>query len=129
MNREIKFRGKRLDNGKWEYGFLLKSASTFIAIDVGLVDGHFELYNVDPETVGQFTGLKDRNGKEIYEGDIITNLYGDIGVIVLKERTASFVCSLNLVSFNSVNWDKCVIVGNIYDNPELIHDQKMEVSK
>jgi hypothetical protein len=84
-------------------------------------------FPVNPKTVGQFTGLLDRHGKEIYEEDIITNLYGDIGVIIWKERITSFVCSLNLVSFNSVNWDKCVIIGNIHDNPELIHDQKAEV--
>jgi hypothetical protein len=75
----------------------------------------------------QFTGLLDRHGKEIYEGDIITNLYGDIGVVIWKERITSFVCSLNLVSFNSVNWDKCVIIGNIHDNQKLIYDQKAEV--
>lgn len=68
----------------------------------------------------QYTGKKDKRGEEIYEGDIITNLYGDIGVIVWKEKITSFVCSLNLVSFNSVNWDKCVIIGNIHDNPDLL---------
>lgn len=67
-----------------------------------------------------FTGLHDKNNKEIYKGDILSNLYGDIGVVVWKERLASFDCSLDLVCFNTINWNKCEKIGNIYENSELL---------
>lgn len=75
--REIKFRGKRLDNGEWVHGYLLKSASTLIAVDSGLADGYWESHQVDPATVGEFV---EHGG--FYEGDVLyggeegSSLYG-----------------------------------------------------
>lgn len=79
MNRKIKFRGKRLDNGEWVYGSLdLTDNRSTISWDTVDSDGDETVWfaDVDPDTVGQFTGLLDCSGKEIYEDDTV-NLYSN----------------------------------------------------
>ena len=120
--REILFRGKRVDNGEWVEGdSLIHSMFKKGDVCVGVVEG-MEIHSVIPETVGQFTGLTDKNGKKIFEGDILKGMGGLYRVY--------FDTSLACFEWAKVNgnWeenfsgfaDEYEIIGNIHDNPELL---------
>lgn len=134
--RGIKFRGKRLTDGKWIYGdFFRNRRLAFIAAD-GIVENplaSWQDYNVDPDTVGQFTGLYDREGNEIFEGDVVTGLEyadfhtGDDGnvnaVVVWDTEWASFMldagCRVNIRPCADIR-RRIRVTGNIHDNPSLL---------
>lgn len=127
--REIIFRGKRLDNGVWVYGFYCHVPRGRLDRDEHLIQTVKKsgkmgmLHCVDPSTVGQYTGLKDKNGKRIFEGDVIT-VAGEVGCFELKfnENTAMFVMDGDAIraSFNIFWPDEVEVIGNIHDNPELL---------
>lgn len=154
MKREILFRGKRVDDGEWVYGKGLQQCkdelgNEIVAIFEDVVksekyikkEGRYTLYYVPvkAETLGQYTGLKDKDGKKIFEGDIV-HLKGDgyDGAKVGKDyyrvvtfHDGSFCLSIedgvhyplhtpiyeHCDSHSIVNW---VVVGNVIDNPELM---------
>jgi hypothetical protein len=124
--REIKFRGKRLDNGEWLYGSLLvshfkddKKERYFITQFSG--NYTFE-HEVDPNTVGQFTGLKDKSGREIYEEDILFDESGVYAVVCYSMGTfcVDFGEGFDLQYFTDGIHEICDVVSNIHDNPELL---------
>ena len=118
--REIKFRGKRIDNDEWVYGWFSE--------DYGFAEILTE-YNdceVILETVGQYTGLKDRDGVEIYEGDVIQEFAGEHAQGVWEHSNVSVVEDLRWIP-ESLGFADCTyIIGNIHDNPELIKEKKNE---
>lgn len=124
MNRTIKFRGKRIDNGQWVYGFL---ADDDYINDINSVD--LSSIEVDPETVGQFTGLLDKNGREVYEGDIVKHIPRNETYVC--EWTAIHACFTFVENieygesyyFQKIDEKKIEIIGNIYDNPELLNEK------
>jgi uncharacterized phage protein (TIGR01671 family) len=121
--REIKFRGKRIDNGEWVFGWVsFQHNRAFIHSDDMPYDNAVE---VDPATVGQFTGLKDKSGREIYEGDVVK--YGDtIHEVVFEQRnnTAYFGLVYSPEETRSFghyqDLQQIEIIGNVHDNPELL---------
>lgn len=156
MNREILFRGKRVDNGEWiesltllklnEHLYMFQTAWGEITYDlqynITAIFGRKKpfLVKIIPETCGEYTGLTDKNGKKIFEGDILDLTYYmimDVGVVKFGEYKDldmgnDYPCGH--VGFyvdvekqrNSVRKDilffapECKVIGNIHDNPELL---------
>ena len=141
MDREILFRGKRVDNGELIYGhlvvadgqinagkhYILSTAADFSFGDNGNRVRIGCFVEVDPKTVGQYTGLRDKNGVKIFEGDIVEHDFGNyhIGNRVAVVEYSQKYCGFQLCPKD--NWaycemDDCVVIGNVHDNPELLED-------
>ena len=132
--REIFFRAKRKDNSEWVYGFLTKMWGALHIIDK--VNENVA-YEIIPETVGQYSGLFDNDGKTIFEGDIVKEwssswkspLKTEMSVY---EVVCEYLGSLHLIRktrYGEVSTLLCrksvvVVIGNIYDNPELLEEKQ-----
>lgn len=151
--REIKFRGKSKNVNEWCYGtYIFTDDNTnnpfrtrplkeshrivfWVAGDWNM--GGWDYEEVIPETIGQYTGLKDKNGKEIYEGDIIGCYNPKIKhLIFYNEKQGRFMAALNgdiendytsVCGLDDSRWNASKeVIGNIHDNPELIKEESHE---
>lgn len=125
--REILFKGKRKRTGKWVEGTAILFDSiknTWLLRDKEYRPIEFgeTYYSIDPETVGQYTGLTDKNGKKIFEGDICKYRSNYSGGFIISVVTYTDGCFLDMADENSgFNLsDKLEVIGNIHDNPELL---------
>ena len=151
--REILFRGKRLDNGEWVHGFLtVDDSETPNQFVIDYLMPHKSCYGqteVDPETVGQFTGLTDKNGKKIFEGDIFRYyhevqkpIYDEETGVVSGYKTSRIIRYKGYVTINELGVEinlsnncqwwrhkngnqlaRVKVIGNVHDNPELLEAQ------
>ena len=127
--REIKFRAKRTDNGAWVYGDLQHLQRINTKEEAEQSGRHSEPavrianYDVDEQTIGQYTGVQDYEGKEIYEGDVIlqSNALGG-NMCVVEYRDGAFCLCRNGSLFLALIdvWLGIFVKGNIHDNPELL---------
>ena len=137
--REILFRGKRIDNGEWACGFYNEFANNYTGeqehfIQTVKQDGRIGyIRKVYPETVGQYTGLTDKNGTRIFEGDILRRAYHPSDDLIVEWHDGSFSFRKRTLpkeygyealccTQQTVSWLR--VVGNIHDNPELIGERK-----
>ena len=130
--REILFRGKRVDNGEWVYGVPIKKAL------VGSHDGYYPkiipecdgrhqtVYStaIEEETVGQYTGLTDKNGTRIFEGDIVVvyDAYCNetvVGIVCFGDGSF-YIRDTDCSSYDRWMYYESEVIGNIHDNPELL---------
>lgn len=128
--REILFRGKRKDNGEWVEGYFVYAKSDFDDETLREADiiphntdrvykGEYHLvYPCIPETVGQYTGLTDKNGKKIFEGDIIKDIEGRMNEV--EYYRGRFYPFISFPEYTCWNADECEVIDNIHDNPELM---------
>ena len=133
--REVIFRGKRSDNGKWVKGYLY--ITHIGSHEIGSYDAEINIerltFDVLPETVGQYTGLTDKNGKRIFEGDIVSLVKHD-GLIY---KVVYVPCRYELVNSKGVNCfvldiyksENIEVIGNIHDNPELLGGENNGINR
>lgn len=120
MNREIKFRGKQINTKKWIYGYLYREKGLYLICE------NIRYAEEEPillDTIGQYTGLHDKNNIKIYEGDIVKyeNMTEKImflnGSFVMSDFEENEEWELGIIN------EEIEVVGNIYDNPELLEGE------
>lgn len=155
--REILFKAKRIDNGEWVEGYYAeRNGKTFIGIDISIYGDIFEVFctpvirwfEVDPKTLCQFTGLCDKNGKKIWESDIISYQRDNddcpfpnkdtkkrFGKVFYQGFRSTFAIGMGKNGSRSINDDlwkyvqngnRVEVIGNQFDNPELLQEESDE---
>lgn len=135
--RTIKFRGKRIDTGAFVYGDLIHRNDGDVAIYTNLdtwgenpddVDAYGDSFRVSKSTIGQFTGLHDNNGREIYEGDILKGAWDTIFQVFYDDCYLGFRAKEKGGMENCIDYyglERIEVIGNIHDNPELLKQQEL----
>ena len=132
--REILFKAKRIDNGEWVEGYVVRKHGLYFIYDIVNSEScRQNIYEIDPETLCQFTGTTDKNGKKIWENDIVLvakNVYSTVKFGLYHEASKSerthqgfYLESMDNYYYREElgYWAKeSVVVGNIFDNPELL---------
>ena len=128
MNRIMKFKGKRKDNEEWTYGNLIIDENKYyicLGINEHIKRDDYAIYMVEvvAGTIGQFTGLYDKNGKEIYEDDIVYVISEDENAFILwLNENAKFILEFDdwFSDFDCYYGKDLEVIGNIYDNKNLL---------
>ncbi|MFT9039485.1 YopX family protein [Schleiferilactobacillus harbinensis] len=127
MKREIKFRGWRRKYQCWEYGYLIECPAPELneIVEVNKSGGRI-IAAVERDSIGQYTGLHDKNGREIYEGDVVDiGLKGQDGKLVLSpviygEHIAGYVLDNGGKGIWQRLTEDCKVIGNVFENPEIL---------
>ena len=142
MNNRYLYRAKRIDNGEWVEGYLVKRHGLYFIYDViNSYSCRQNNYEVDPSTICQCTGATDESGKKIFEGDIVR--YGEIcGEVKFGLHESNWqICKYNqgfYIEFPEEGLyrkelgyyeNKVVVIGNIYDSPKLLEDEENKHGK
>ena len=116
--REILFKAKRLDNGEWVEGDLVHSVYKINDTCIGKYGSNIGMHQVDHNTICQYTGLTDKNGKKIWENDVVDIQHYATKAHKVKWGYGGFYVGINglLCHYNTV----CEVIGNIFDSPELL---------
>lgn len=145
--REILFKGKRIDNDEWVAGLPSYDMNGNLEeMEVYRGFCYCDTFEVDPETVCQYTGLTDKNGRKIFEGDIITYQHDNddcpfpnkdtkrrVGRVYFQEFRSCFAVAEGRNGSDMINQDlfkyvqngnRVEVIGNIFDNPELLHEME-----
>ena len=139
MEDRYLFKAKRLDDGEWIVGYLYRLSENnppFIMLRKLMFRKYGESYEVDEHTICQCTGLKDKNGKLIWENDVVGfwDTYSTengqaemdcIGKVVWDDETISFQVTNRLSAESYEVLDECSVIGNVFDNPELLESEEI----